>query len=194
MKRVTCHNLHVKNVISTATLFTMSLRHAILGLLARRASNGYELTRMFDQTLSTTWHARHSQIYPELTRLDEAGLVEVIGHGPRRSKTYALTDAGRGELRRWLLEAEPDRSVRNESGVRLFLTLLLEPAERARAFERDLQHVEAEINRFHEIRSALAEAESPEPFAPQVELGIALNTAIRDWLKAQLGVARASAG
>src|SRR3954454_9566093 len=103
----------------------MSLRHAVLGLLARRPSTGYELTRTFDPSLRPSWHASHSQIYPELGKLERAGLVEVVGRQLRRSKTYGVTDAGRAELRRWLLEAEPDRSQRNESGVRPFRTPLL---------------------------------------------------------------------
>ena len=65
----------------------MSLRHAILGLLARQPSTGYDLARLFDLSLRTTWHASHSQIYPELARLEEAGMVEVVGHGPRRKTT-----------------------------------------------------------------------------------------------------------
>ena len=106
----------MSNGTSLATLIRMSLRHAVLGLLERRPSTGYELTRTFDTSLRASWHARHSQIYPELATLESAGLVEVVGRGPRRSKTYGITAAGRTELRRWLVEEEPDRSQRSESG------------------------------------------------------------------------------
>src|SRR5215207_7815489 len=116
----------------------MSLRHAILGLLARKPSTGYELAQMFDLSLRTAWHASHSQIYPELNRLGSAGLIEVVERGSRGSKTYALTDEGHDELRRWLVEAEPDRSQRNESAVRLFLGQLLPADDRKQVFERDL--------------------------------------------------------
>ena len=61
---------------------------------------GYELARVFDLSLSNAWHARHSQIYPELARLDELGLVHVVGEGARRSRTWDVTEAGRAELRR----------------------------------------------------------------------------------------------
>ena len=49
----------------------MSLRHAMLGLLTLAPSNGYELTRRFDQSLRNAWHASHSQIYPELAKLEQ---------------------------------------------------------------------------------------------------------------------------
>ena len=98
----------------------------------------YELTRTFDRSLRKSRHASHSQIYPELAKLKAAELVEVVGHGARRSKTYGITTAGRAELRRWLVEAVPDRSQRNESGLRLFLTPLLDPADRRATYQRDL--------------------------------------------------------
>ena len=73
----------------------MSLRHAVLGLLSLQPSTGYELTQRFDRSLRNAWHASHSQIYPELSKLEAEGLVEVVAEGARRSKTWGATDAGR---------------------------------------------------------------------------------------------------
>lgn len=160
----------------------MSLRHAILGLLARKPSTGYELSGMFDASLRTAWHARHSQIYPELARLEEGGLVEVVDRGPRGSKTYALTDEGRAELRRWLVDDEPDRSQRNESAVRLFLNQLLEPADRRQVFTRDLEHVESETAALLDLRERM---DTDEPFAAQIELGLRINEVLATWLREQ---------
>src|SRR3954447_12950870 len=97
----------------TCKMFDMSLRHAVLGLLAVEPATGYELAHKFDVSLSTAWHASHSQIYPELARLAEAGMVEVVGEGARNSRTYAVTDRGREELRAWMLTSDANRSQRN---------------------------------------------------------------------------------
>lgn len=172
----------------------MSLRHAVLGLLERRPSTGYELTRTFDRSLRASWQARHSQIYPELAKLESAGLVEVVGRGARRSKTYAITAAGRAELRRWLVEAEPDRSQRSESGLRLFLTPLLDPTDRRVAYERDLAHVEHELTALQELRSGMEVEAGPEAFSAQVDLGIRINGVLRDWLREQIESAGGPAG
>ncbi|MFC4786431.1 helix-turn-helix transcriptional regulator [Nocardioides sp. MAHUQ-72] len=169
----------------------MSLRYAVLGLLARRPSTGYELTRTFDRSLSTSWHARHSQIYPELAKLEGAGLIALVGEGPRGSKTYDITDAGRAELRTWLVDAEPDRSQRSESGLRLFLTPLLDPADRKQTFERDLAHVEHELAALEALRADQSTGAEPEVFAPQVELGVRINSVLRDWLREQIEAASA---
>lgn len=167
----------------------MSLRHAVLGLLARQPSTGYELTRTFDRSLRTSWHASHSQIYPELAKLEAAGLVEIVGHGARRSKTYGITAAGRAELRRWLVESVPDRSQRNESGLRLFLTPLLDRADRRAAYQRDLAQAEQDLAALVELRAAADHASEQEVFAPQIELGIRIDRAIVDWLHEQIATA-----
>ena len=116
----------------------MSLRHAVLGLLSIEPSTGYELTRRFDSSLANAWHASHSQIYPLLSRMEREGLIEVASEGARRSRTWAVTDAGRSELREWLVTTEPDRGQRNESGLRWFMQELLDPADRRVVLEREL--------------------------------------------------------
>jgi PadR family transcriptional regulator, regulatory protein AphA len=118
----------------------MSLRHALLGALADRPRTGYELLKHFQQSLAYAWPAGHSQIYPELGRLLEERLIEHAASGPRGSKTYAVTDAGLDEVRRWLRETEPDRRVRNEAALRLFFLWLLEPAEVRSQLERELEY------------------------------------------------------
>ena len=167
----------------------MSLRHAVLGLLARRPSTGYELTRTFDRSLRTSWNASHSQIYPELAKLEAADLVEIIEHGARRSKTYAITTAGRAELRRWLVEATPDRSQRNESGLRLFLTPLLDPADRRATYQRDLAQVEQDLAALADLRTGAGSAADQDVFAPQIELGIRIDHVLKDWLREQIAAA-----
>src|SRR5919198_1549940 len=99
----------------------MSLRYALLGLLADEAASGYELTKKFERTLDRyAWHAKHNQVYQELNRLAADGLVEVVEEGARGRKTYAITEPGREELRNWLLHPQRNPVVRNEFVLRLF--------------------------------------------------------------------------
>ncbi|GAA4257826.1 PadR family transcriptional regulator [Dactylosporangium darangshiense] len=100
----------------------MSLRHALLGLLADSPQNGYDLTRRVEETLSGyAWSAGHSQIYPELKRMAADGLAEVVDEGSRGSKVYGVTDAGRAELRRWMFSPLSEAPARNEFVLRLFM-------------------------------------------------------------------------
>lgn len=107
----------------------MSLPHALLGLLAITPASGYELTKEFERELGRyAWQAGHTSIYPELGKLAGRGLVRVAHEGARGSKTYDITDEGRGELRTWLMRPPGEgTSVRNEQVLRMFLISALEP-------------------------------------------------------------------
>ncbi|WP_375422861.1 PadR family transcriptional regulator [uncultured Friedmanniella sp.] len=109
----------------------MSLRFALLGLLAEEPSSGYDLTRRFEEGIGTfAWSAGHSQIYPELAKLAAAQLVEVVSEGARGRRVYDVTPAGRDALRDWLLGPHTDGgTVRNEFVLRLFLLSALEDAD-----------------------------------------------------------------
>src|SRR5690349_10259588 len=97
----------------------MSLRHALLGLLVDRSASGYDLLKLFNTSLANVWPATQSQIYTELHKLAEAGLIVVAAEGPRGRKQYALTDDGLAELRHWLTETEPQHNHRIEVLLRV---------------------------------------------------------------------------
>jgi PadR family transcriptional regulator, regulatory protein AphA len=127
----------------------MSLRHALIGVLADEPRTGYGLLKHFEQSLAYAWPAGHSQIYPELARLLADGLIHQTGTGPRGARVYEATPAGVEAVRRWL-HTPPDRRVRSDAALRIFFLWLLEPGEAA-AFlrgERDrLQILLAEYER-----------------------------------------------
>jgi DNA-binding PadR family transcriptional regulator len=120
----------------------MSLRHALLGLLADRPHSGWGLLKHFEGSLAYAWPALHSQIYPELARLREAGLIEQTGSGARGAKTYELTAAGAQEVRRWLREAPPARG-RSDALLRVFFLWLLEPGEAEEHLRRERDRLTA---------------------------------------------------
>ena len=168
----------------------MSLRHAVLGLLTLAPSNGYELTQRFDESLSHAWYASHSQIYPELAKLEEAGMIEVVGEGARGSRTYAATQAGHDEIRRWMTETEVNRAQRNETGLRWFLAFLLEPEPRRAFFEGELATLEANQAALHSMRERFEAIGRRGGFQPVLELGLRMNRVMEVWLREQIDAAR----
>jgi PadR family transcriptional regulator AphA len=158
-------------------------------MLEMQPATGYDLTRRFDASLSNAWYASHSQIYPELGRLQEEGLVEVVGEGARRSRTFAVTDDGRAELRHWLLETEPNRAQRNETAVRWFLVALLTPEDRRKIYQRELAHANRFRATLEDRARELDGLEEPHPFRPTVELGLRTTAVMREWLEEQLAQA-----
>ena len=103
---------------------------AILGLIAQKPRSGYDLKRAIDRTIRHFWAASYGQIYPELRRLEAAGLVgsreEPRGRVPRR--IYTLTEEGRRALDTWLEETDETYEFRDEGLLKLFFGDLL-PAE-----------------------------------------------------------------
>lgn len=157
----------------------MSLRHGLLGLLAGKPMSGYELTQTFDSSLSFVWSASHSQIYPELGRLLEDGLIRQVESGPRGRKTYAITPKGRREIRTWLLESEPDRSNRSESSLRFFFLWQLDPEEAEHLLHKEREYHRLVLERYTQMARGGVDA----PWGPlPLQLGITYERAMLRWL------------
>src|SRR3712207_9483471 len=84
-----------------------TLGYAILGLLSREELSGYDLMSRMKARVGFFWEARHSQIYPELARLEEQGLVTyrvVEQRGRPDKKVYEITPEGIEVLKGWVTE------------------------------------------------------------------------------------------
>ncbi len=87
-----------------------TLKYAILGLLMQAPVTGYDISKAFGVGLGSFWNAKHSQIYPELKRLTEEGLIEyrtVIQGEKLEKKLYEITPAGKEDFLAWLAQDQP---------------------------------------------------------------------------------------
>jgi DNA-binding PadR family transcriptional regulator len=83
----------------------MALRHAVLTSLLDGEASGYQLAKRFDVAVANFWYAQPQQLYAELTRLEEAGLVagrRVLQEKRPNKRVYRITKAGRAELERFV--------------------------------------------------------------------------------------------
>lgn len=106
----------------------MSLKHGLLGLLNAGPMTGYELDRSFKRSLAHFWQAQTSQIYRELTAMEDKGWLrseQVIQTDKPNKRVYSLTEEGRQELQRWLSTTDTDIAkavtVRSAFLMRVFL-------------------------------------------------------------------------
>lgn len=99
----------------------MSLRYALLALLSSGPLTGYDASRHFSSSVGHVWHALDSQIYPELRKMLDEGLLEArsVPWGARGAvKTeYSLSPSGVQALRD--LSNEPITYVRERNPARL---------------------------------------------------------------------------
>ena len=86
-------------------------KFAVLGLLTYAPLSGYDIRRIYAESLGNFWSESYGHIYPILKRLMDEGLAtrEVQGQTGRPDRhVYTITDRGREELHRWLAQpAEP---------------------------------------------------------------------------------------
>lgn len=100
-----------------------TLGNALLGLLARGPQTGYELSRRMKRPIGYFWTASHSQIYPELAALERDGLVShrvIAGRGPRDTKRYRITAAGRRALAGWVATAYEPSPPKDDFMLRVY--------------------------------------------------------------------------
>jgi DNA-binding PadR family transcriptional regulator len=144
--------------------------------------SGYDLARALEKELEPAWFAHSAQIYPELARLRERGLVRLREEprAPRGRKPYELTEAGLAELRRWLVETEPDRAYRSELALRTFFLWVLAPDEARRLLEREAAFHRAELDRVRARDDA--PAATPSAAIPY-EWKLRLEQSLAEWLE-----------
>lgn len=83
------------------------LKYALLGFLSYQPLTGYELEGRINASTGNFWHARLSQIYTTLKKLEEEGMVtsriEPQEGRPDR-RVYTITETGLADLHQWLAQ------------------------------------------------------------------------------------------
>jgi len=85
----------------------MSLKYALLGLLAENPKYGYEIKQQFEGALGNVWSVSYGQLYPTLRRLSEVGWVTkktAPGKKAAEKNIYSITEKGKKRLDEWLLK------------------------------------------------------------------------------------------
>jgi DNA-binding PadR family transcriptional regulator len=159
----------------------------ILGLLSISPRSGYDVKATVDRSTRFFWSASYGQIYPELRRLEQEGLIEGedAPNGRRARRVYRLTEAGRSELEAWLLRSGTlTVELRDESLLRLFFADAI-PREQALLL---LEGRRRGHEQFLEVLRAIdARPGDDPPFADLVlRWGLAFNEWGATWCTEQL--------
>jgi DNA-binding PadR family transcriptional regulator len=105
--------------------------------------------------MANVWPATQSQLYGELNKLADAGLIEVSEIGPRGRKEYRITEAGRQELQRWVTLPQDDPPYRNAGLLRVFLLGAIPSAQARDHMVAMAYHADAELKRYEDLRDSV---------------------------------------
>lgn len=148
----------------------MSLKYAVLAALLEGEASGYDLAKVFDVSVADFWSATPQQLYRELDRLAENGLIEarVVEQQRRPNKrVFTLTEAGRGSLSAFTAQPPRPTAIRDEL---LVMTQAVDggdqDAVRASVQER-MEWARAKIARYERLRDRLLDGRDEETFVAE---------------------------
>lgn len=155
-------------------------------MIAFGRQTGYDIKQLVDQSTRHFWAASYGQIYPELRRLEEQGLITGQSEptGGRARTVYELTDSGRAALEEWLEpEVNPMFEVRDESMLKLFFSDIGTPEQRIQNIRAMRQSHERTLAQLSEVQEK-ADHHMPDGPRLTLELGIGLHRGIVEWCEA----------
>lgn len=169
-----------------------TLGYAVLAQLARQPLTGYELAARMGGAMAYFWAAPHSQIYPQLAALTEAGLVAhqaSAGPGPRAKKTYRPTAAGLAALAEWAADPVRPAAVRDELALKAYAVSCGDAEVMAQMFRAEADRHRARLAEYRTHDKSLRErdADLDDPAEPlfgnwsALRLGLLSEQAQIDW-------------
>jgi PadR family transcriptional regulator AphA len=153
--------------------------YVILGMLAWGPRSGYDIKTAVDHSVRFFWAASYGQIYPELRRLSEAGLVAPKAEpaGGRKRVAYRLTATGRRALVEWLAHEPQAFETRDESLLKLFFADAA-PDTAAASLDAKRRYHEAKLK---QLRAIDATAEPEDSRLLVLRYGIESSEWMVDW-------------
>ena len=155
----------------------MAMRHAVLAALLDGEASGYQLSKLFNVGMADFWHAVPQQLYSELSRLEDAGLIkgrEVVQENRPNKRVFTVTDAGRQELATFAATPAKPMFLRDDLLVKVYSADLIDTrliadqlAERARQAEAKIERLDRVLERLRDGRDEQTFlAESPSRIGP----------------------------
>lgn len=156
---------------------------SLLGFLHHGPMSGWDLAAMAETVIGDFWSLTQSQVYRELDRMADAGLVEPGETGARNRRPYAITTVGKEAFAEWIEQPPEPEHIR----FPLLLTVSFGrhlPPDRLRAHVEQHREMHAQRLDDYERQHREAAAADPEadPFAlATLEFGLAYERTVVAW-------------
>jgi DNA-binding PadR family transcriptional regulator len=152
---------------------------SLLGFLASGSMSGWELAEAVEATIGNFWNVTRSQIYRELARLAERGLVEPGELGPRNRKRYTITTSGHSAFKDWIRREPGEELIRFPLLLTLFFAEHVSPEDLAGFVDT---HRRRHEQRLAFYRTMMEGAPFDSPRVQTLRFGIAYEETLLRWL------------
>ena len=115
----------------------MSVRQALLALLAEHPRHGYQLRQEFEARTGGSWPLNIGQVYTTLARLARDGLVTEAGRPDDGSVEYELTAAGQADVAQWWSRpVQRSAPARDELAIKIAMAVTSPGVDAAAVIQR----------------------------------------------------------
>jgi len=163
------------------------LKYAILGLLHYTDMHGYRIKEHIEQNFGHMWSINYGQIYPNLKKMRQEGLVSMTQmpqngeKGPPR-KLYTITEKGKQEFSKWLATSPEKPMLLRDPFLMKFVFFGFGDNRRSleiiddqiQQYKKDLERRQKNLRRWEE---------SGPYVRLTAELGASLNEMLLNWLE-----------
>ncbi len=159
--------------------------YAVLGLLAGGKMSRYDIAQLAEQSIANFWTIAKSQVYSELSRLEDLGLVkgkDVAQKALPDKRVYEMTALGRKALRGWL-ESPGYEGDRYRSGflVKWFFSDSMDASKRSHLLDQYTQQARARLNALEGAVEYLSSIPEAKYMRETALLGLMVTRAVVEW-------------
>jgi len=134
----------------------MDVKTVCLGMLNDGDASGYDLKKQFESTFAHFFAAGYGSIYPALSSLAAAGLVdcrEIAQDGKPDRKVYRITAAGHEHLLDALQNPAPNHKVRSEFLATMCFAHLMAPEQIETVLASRVEDIDRYLSMFDEFEA-----------------------------------------
>lgn len=170
-------------------------RYVILGLLNEEEMSGYDIKKIIGIRMSFFWQESYGQIYPELNKMKEEGLIEQVDT-ENKSKAkiekirYKITEDGRTEFKHWMEAMNEKDHIRSEFLLKMYFATEDNSQEMKKHLEEFKQEAEQKVMLFgmfqQELMGIVDEHNNHRQILKVIDLGLRQAKLYAEWSASML--------
>lgn len=156
---------------------------SLLGFLHDGPMTGWDLVARAEERIGEFWSLTQSQVYRELARMAEGGLVSAGERGSRAKRPYEITEKGREAFSEWVRQLPGNETIRFPLLLTLAFGRHVPPADLASFIARHRMVHSDRLAAYERQRDGMPSGyENVDPYAvATLEFGITYERAVLQW-------------